>query len=552
MDSNPLSRSQDLRPVSMRRFVQLFDEWNRHWKSTKEPAILIAFGYCLLVGFALSRHEMWRDEMEAWLIARDSESLPQLLGNLKNEGHPALWYVLLMPLTRLSHSPELMQVLHLCIATATVYLVARYSPLSRIQVLLFPLGFFVLWQYAVVSRDYALGVLLLVAFCVLYPRRYELFPAMGVVLMLAAHTHALTLILVIAIAIGLAVDVGTRLQRDRNDLDSRRRLILGFGLMVVGIGSSIMQLIPDSRYVGPTDSFFESVRNHALAIGVAALFGAGVVSVVLCRLRERLAEVLIYVLAAIGIVLYTESSVLGAIVGASGMKILAFLGLIAYVFLLFQFRDRLSLLILYGLGITGLAVFFTWIFSGGPHHYGMLYIIVFMGYWLERLTRGHSSESVRTRRSMMADVGFTVILVSQSIFGVSALYQDIKAPYSNGKSVAQYIQSRGWESMPIVGCMDFTAQTVIGYLGVKQIYYPQGDRWGSYVLWDWKRRENVGLVPCLKAAESLGRDVLVVSSYADESPPKTTPFVEVAEFKGALRIDENFVLYRSKAAEGKD
>ena len=538
----------------MQRLVKLFGAWNGSWKSTKGPALLIAFGYCLLVGFALSRHEMWRDEMEAWLIARDSESLPQLLRNLKNEGHPALWYVLLMPLTRLSHSPELMQVLHLGIATATVYLVVRYSPLSRIQVLLFPLGFFVLWQYAVVSRDYALGVLFLVAFCALYPKRYELFPVIGVVLMFAAHTHALTLILVIAITIGLAVDVGARLQRERNDWDSRRirGLILGFGLMVGGIGTSIMQLTPDSRYAGPTDSFFESLRNHASAIGAIALVGAGVVSVVLYRLRARLAEVMIYGLAGLGIVLYTESSVLGAIVGASGVKVLAFLGLIAYVFLLFQLRDRLSLLILYGLGITGLAVFFTWIFSGGPHHYGMLYVTVLLGYWLERLTRGHSSEPLRVRRSRMADVGFTVILVSQSIFGVIALYQDIKAPYSNGKSVARYIQSHGWESRPIVGCMDFTAQTVVGYLGVKQIYYPQGNRWGSYVIWDWKRRENVGLDRCLKAAESLGRDILVVSSYADESLPQTAPFVVVAKFKGALRSDENFVLYRSKATVGKD
>lgn len=549
-----MSHDQDRRSACARRFVRVFDEWNGGWTSTKGPAILIAFGYCLLVGFALSQHEMWRDEMEAWLIARDSESLPQLLGNLKNEGHPALWYVLLMPLTRLSYSPELMQVLHLGIATATVYLVARYSPLSRIQVLLFPLGFFVSWQYAVVSRDYALGVLLLVAFCVLYPRRYELFPAVGVVLLLAAHTHALTLILVIAIAVGLAVDMGARLQRDRNDWDPRqiRRLILGFGLMVVGIATSIVQLIPDGRYAGPTDSFFESVREHALAIGVITLFGAGVVSAVLYRLRGRLVDVIVYGMAGIGIVLYTESSVLGAIVGASGVKILALLGLVAYLFLLFQLRDRLSLLILYGLGITSLAVFFTWIFSGGPHHYGMLYVIVLLGYWLERLTRGDSSEPLQVRRGRMTDVGFTVILVSQSIFGAIALCQDIRAPYSHGKSVAQYIQSHGWELMPIVGCMDFTAQTVVGYLGVKQIYYPQGDRWGSYVIWDRKRRENVGLVPCLKAAESLGRDVLVVSSYADERLPKTAPFVEVAEFKGALRIDENFVLYRSRATENKD
>jgi energy-converting hydrogenase Eha subunit E len=499
---------------------------------------------------ALTQHEMWRDEMEAWLLARDSDSIPQLFNNLRNEGHPGLWYVLLMPLTRLSHSPELMQVLHLGIATTTVYLVSRYSPLSRLQLLLFPLGFYTAWQYSVVSRNYALGVLLLTTFCVLYTRRDELFPLVGVVLMLAAHTHALVLILVIAIGIGLAVDMRSVLAQGQNELSAKRTrgIVVGFCLVVLGVITSFIQLVPDAHYRGPIDWVVRILRGHVSTIGSASLLGVVLFLFFLYQLRDRAAPLVMYGLGAVGAVLYFDSSVLGAIAGAPGIKLFALTGLLSYLFFLYQLRDRLSILLMYGLGTAGLLVFFSGVHSGGPHQHGLLFIALFVVYWLERLTRSKPPDRLQSRQNRTADVIFTLLLLSQSVFGMKALYQDLTTPYSNGKYAAQYIRSQGWQDISIVGCMDFAAQTVVGYLGVKKIYYPQGERWGSYVVWDEKRYENVGLDQCLRSARSLGRDVLVVSSYPDDSSLREPQFHKVAEFRGALRDDENFILYKYSPA----
>ena len=65
-----------------------------------------AFG--LIVLFLIQSHEMWRDELQAWLLARDSISITELFQNLKYEGHPGLWHLLLYPLTRISTIPESM------------------------------------------------------------------------------------------------------------------------------------------------------------------------------------------------------------------------------------------------------------------------------------------------------------------------------------------------------------------------------------------------------------------------------------------------------------
>jgi hypothetical protein len=57
----------------------------------------LPFPLCITVLFFLLslntilHHEMWRDELQAWLIARDSDSIAQLFfQNLRYEGHPGL------------------------------------------------------------------------------------------------------------------------------------------------------------------------------------------------------------------------------------------------------------------------------------------------------------------------------------------------------------------------------------------------------------------------------------------------------------------------------
>src|SRR6516165_2118889 len=150
-----------------------------HWL-----ALGITSAFFLLGAYLMSHHEMWRDEIEYWLIARDSTSVPNLFANMKYEGSPTLWPLLLMLLTRVSHSPTAMQALHLLIATSTIYVFARYSPFSVVQKVLFSFGYFPFYEYAIISRNYALGVLLIFVFCSLFERRYTNFLMVSLVLFL--------------------------------------------------------------------------------------------------------------------------------------------------------------------------------------------------------------------------------------------------------------------------------------------------------------------------------------------------------------------------------
>lgn len=83
------------------------DNKNKHY------ALGLTCLFLIIGAFTASHHEMWRDEIQAWLLARDSTSVFNLFVNLKYEEHPGLWHLCLIPLSRITHSPVIMQMFHL-------------------------------------------------------------------------------------------------------------------------------------------------------------------------------------------------------------------------------------------------------------------------------------------------------------------------------------------------------------------------------------------------------------------------------------------------------
>src|SRR6185369_7856573 len=81
-------------------------------------AALIAVFFAIAAA-TIFRHEMWMDELNTWDVVRDATGLGSLFANMHLEVHPALWYLALYPVTRLTADPRAMQFLHLLIATAT-------------------------------------------------------------------------------------------------------------------------------------------------------------------------------------------------------------------------------------------------------------------------------------------------------------------------------------------------------------------------------------------------------------------------------------------------
>ncbi len=245
------------------RISKLVGYIKKSFRSDLGYAIILSTIFTLFGIILALRHEMWRDEVNVWLIARDHSSAINILRHLRYDGHPGLWHLCVFVIRHVFPHPIAMQMLHLIIAAATVYLFVRFSPFTKLQKTLFAFGYFSFYEYAIITRNYALGILLLFLFCVLFPERFKRFPLVGFVLFLLAHTsvHAL----IVAISVGLALFVEYIFSTEKRRETNKLQIGIGFSLIALGVVTSFFQLKPPPDYgfaVGWTTKFdLQHLRN---------------------------------------------------------------------------------------------------------------------------------------------------------------------------------------------------------------------------------------------------------------------------------------------------
>jgi hypothetical protein len=152
--------------------------------------------YVVLAAIAMFRHEMWPDELHCWNIAKGSGSLANLIHNNRFEGHPPAWIALLWIISKFTSSPAYMQVAQLCIAVATVYLILFRSPFPTWTKILLPFGYYFLFEYGIISRNYGLGVLFALLICLIIKKEFSgKLLVYYTLLFLMSNVHLLSLLL---------------------------------------------------------------------------------------------------------------------------------------------------------------------------------------------------------------------------------------------------------------------------------------------------------------------------------------------------------------------
>ncbi len=140
------------------------------------------------IAFNLVQHGVWLDEAHAWCVVRDSSSFAHFRWLMRDEGHPWLWHALLWPLAKWGLPVWSMQLLHGAIASATCALLLFRAPFPLAARVLLVGGYFLVFEYAALARNYAPGGLLLLLATDLEHRGRQGWPY-TLVLVLLAQTH---------------------------------------------------------------------------------------------------------------------------------------------------------------------------------------------------------------------------------------------------------------------------------------------------------------------------------------------------------------------------
>ncbi len=414
-----------------------------------EVRALVAFGVVLAI--ALASHELWRDELQSWMIARGSASPSMLLRNLRYEGHPVLWYAVLWPFAQMFRSVMTLQVLEWFIATGTAAIVLFKAPftLGRRVALIF--GYFFLYEYGALTRSYGLGVLLTFASMVAVTTKRPHWVLRAVLLGLLANTSAFGACVAIAIAAGVAA-------RDQpwrhDDIDDRRDAVFG-ALVFLGLAAYAYAQAQPAPGTAPFAGWNTSIDLHLGAKVLSAPFSA---LVPIPRLQHS----------------WWNTSI------ADGhTRLAATAGILLVIAVTFSLRRSKPALATW---CTGVALILVFLYTklgtaSNMRYFGHIFVLYVVAMWFA------VNDARAGRRGSLL---FDGVLTIQVIIAVAAVVLDIFMPFTNAGATADWFRAHHAAHAPIVGCPDFAASAVAGELD-RPISYPQGDRLGTFILWDRKR-----------------------------------------------------------------
>lgn len=403
--------------------------------------LILLSGYGAVAGFTQSCHELWRDEWQTWLMPQESHSLSELRANVEYDPHPRLWYLILYTLSRVTSNPIAMQIFELGLGCLAIALFFVFSPFGRLEKGLFAFGYFPLYEYVVISRHYALGMVCVFALCAVYPHRHKRPFLFGSLLFLLCQTHVYGVMIALAFGAALLFE---------DDPIPRQRIAF-FCALLAGAAFSIPQMILPADTCKDVVWRFGWDFQHLFRV-LGTLWRA-------------------YVPLPRPGMDFWSSDLLSEHTIVRGV-----LGVCLLMAALSRLSKNRAALVFCAAGSSMLVLFSYVKFYGSIRHHGHLFLVLLAAFWLA------PSERESWKRMSL------VLLICQATAGLYACAMDIRFPFSGSKQAADYLKSHGLADALLVGDEDYMIVPIAGYLG-RKFYYPRGDRWATYVIENKARSE---------------------------------------------------------------
>jgi len=481
-----------------------------------KQALVVALVFLVSESILFFFHEVWRDELQSWALTLNSHSLSELFFNTRYEGHPKLWYMILFALQKFTDNVLYMRLLHLIIASSTVFVFCFYSPLSLSKNILFCFGYFFAYEYSIISRNYAIEMLLLFLSMGIYlknPQRSIIPVSILIFLILQANAFAVIL--------GLSFFGYIFLSMKRSELLKRKSMIAGC-IVLTGLAVFLVTTVPPAGagFINGWDT--RPSLSHLLRVG-SNIFRS---YFPFPRLIPQFWDTN-----------FTDT-VSNSIIPQACLAVL----ILAVCTVIF-YKNKKVLLFFYA-GTLGILVFTYTKYIGYMRHHGHFYILFILCCWLyfsneKKLKR---TDSIRG----LPDYFITFVLVIQISSTCIAAFYDIKFPFSNAEAAEKFIRDNAYDKMIIAGDADAPVSSIACLMN-KNFYYCNGQRWGTGLVWDTGRKEipdTTFFTETIKLADYFKSDFLLVLSYRPAYKPASWYFLK--NFEGAMVGDENYFIYLVK------
>lgn len=494
------------------------------WRFT----IIVCLVYVAYLVWMHIHHEMWRDEVHPWTLARLANGFGDLVtGDRAYEGHPPMWFWYLRVWTWFIDPAWGIQVATAAAATAAAVLFVRFAPFPRYLKVLALFSFYFAFEYSVMSRNYVLGWLCLCIFCTLYhPLRLR---HVGVALALAALslTSFYGLTLAIFLLGFLVLDqIGVSFTKATVAPPARINLAASPWVLATAVSVSAAILFCVAHLEPPEPNPFYPHFNWG--------------GLTLSAIPDML-----YRLTA-GFLPYRKYSMTDFWALHTAWEARSFwasaLGVTVLVLALVSLWPSWRLMLVYLAAVAFMNIFSAVRFEGVTRHWGHYLLLFIAGNWVLR-------KAYPRRRHWLSTAFLFAVFAFQMEATVVAVALETKEIFSGGRDAAAFIVRRGLQDLPLVAGPDYHAVTVAGYLR-RPFVAAETEEINQTVVFH-SRRRGFSTVDLVNRAVAVARErrspvIVVCNQGLPEQPPGTTRELLFTSKPGTV-ADEIFSVYRVEA-----
>lgn len=430
-------------------------------KKISTPVSIIIF--LLFIGLYLfskfNYHELWKDEWQAWLMARDM-GWGELLGALYYEGHPGLWYIYLKIWSLFSSGANdefLIQLAHALIMMGVygiVWFRFRWPLWVKVLVLL---SYYPFFEYGIVSRGYAfvmlIGFLIVWRLPLVLTTKKKKLPSkdlkiLALLLFLFCQTEVYAVMMAGAIMFYIFLEKKgfqnfNSLFKDKTFTTLLWSSFAGFMVFLISVFPRTSQDDLSRAYLS------EPLSMEVFTKGFQGMFAN-------TFWIGSIADTNVYGVTGTGLI----------------FSVLVLAGIIYF------FRKEKNIVFTLTFFIVGYFIFLITIYTGGVRQWGTFFI-----FFLMLLELFFSKKNQNNVGLDYLQIGFLVsVFLFQIRYTYLAMEKEVTHPFTNAKNVAAFIKKEVPEQAAIVAINKFEIAPVVGYSNRNFYALPDGETF-TYFKW---------------------------------------------------------------------
>jgi hypothetical protein len=361
--------------------------------------------WAAIVGFALSHHEKWMDEAQAWLFARDLSLHDLWFHELRYEGSPGLWHTMLWVAQRVFHvGYGVIGPIGAACGLAGIALLILKAPFPRY--IRWPLAFtyFLIYQYAVIARQYTLWPVL--AFAAAYKFKDREHPEyITLVLVLLANVSFHGTVMAACFGLAYLVEVVPAWRSLPARLRMRYWICMGVMALTFVAVYAVVRPAADSREVAKKQ-------------GVLALPG---------WVNDQGEEITHTV--------KFESAISGAFLDYFAPSMI-------FLSLLLVWSAMRGRLLAFALPVAAQAALYAIVY-GSPHHQGSLFVAAIAGLWIAWPTaQERAAASAFQMRALQCVTALLICVCAANVWDAAVVIErDYLYPYSGADDAVRYLKA---------------------------------------------------------------------------------------------------------------